>query len=236
MLTLYSFGPNFGLVDPSSFVLKVDAFLRFNELDFKHKAGVNNLQKAPKGKLPFIEDEGELIADSQFIFEHLTKKYQLSLDSHLTDEQKAQAYFITKALDENLYWCMVYSRWLCPDTWPKIKQAFFGAMPAPLKWIVPRVAQKNVRANLKGHGIGRHSHQEILDITRQNIAALATLLGDKQYFFGDKISSLDAATFGVLAQFISTDIDNEFNQLARTHQNLVQYCQRILAQYYPDKT
>ncbi|NRA22809.1 MAG: glutathione S-transferase N-terminal domain-containing protein, partial [Oceanospirillaceae bacterium] len=112
MIKLYSFGPHFGVADPSPFVLKVDAYLRMAGIEFENISDPNNLSRAPKGKLPFIDDQGELIADSQFIFTHFQDTPQTDLDLHLNEQQKAIAYLTAKSLDENLYFVLVYSRWL----------------------------------------------------------------------------------------------------------------------------
>lgn len=232
MIKLYSFGPHFGVAYPSPFVLKVDAYLRMAGIEFENISDPNNLSRAPKGKLPFIDDQGELIADSQFIFTHFQDNPQTDLDLHLNDQQKAIAYLTAKSLDENLYFVLVYSRWLRDDTWPIIKQAFFNQMPFPLKHFVPNMIRKTVLKGLKGQGIARHSNTEIQNILRCSLKALTTLLGDKKYFFGDQPSSLDAAAFGFLAEFMLTEIDNPFNQIAKDFTTLMSYCERINGQYY----
>ncbi len=236
MIKLYSFGASFGVMDPSPFVVKVDAFMKMAQLPYEVISSADNLKIAPKGKLPFIIDhtaDGEnTIADSQAIAEYLIQKYQVSLDEHLSPEQQAQAYLFTKSLDENLYWCLVYSRWVLDDTWPLVKEAFFGGLPWPIKVIVPSIIQKKVRKNLYGQGIGRHTKDEILAITDKSFASLSTLLGSKDYFFGNKPSSFDATVYSILCQFISVDCNNEFNEKARSYLNLVQFCQRIEQAYY----
>ena len=127
MIKLHSFGANFGVIDPSPFVVKVDLFLRIVKLPYEVIHGsVNSLKISPKKKLPFIEDKGLKVGDSTFILDYLTKTYQLEIDSFLTKEQHANAYLMGKSLDEYLYWCLVYSRWLKEDTWPLLKKAFFG--------------------------------------------------------------------------------------------------------------
>ncbi|WP_448548966.1 glutathione S-transferase family protein [Thalassotalea fusca] len=236
MIKLHSFGQGFGLIDPSPFVVKVDLFMRMNELPFVSDANVNHLKTAPKNKLPYITDGNLTIGDSHFILEYLTDKYQLTLDEHLTQEQKAQAQLFTKAIDEGLYWCLVYSRWVHPSTWPLIKNTFFGALPIPLKWFVPAMLQRGVKKNLIAQGTGRHSEDEILSLTSSYFSSLSTLLGNSTYFFGDKLSSFDAIAYSTLAQFIISDIDNEFNQSARTFDNLVAYCQRLDVQFYQTDT
>jgi len=237
VIKLYSFGENFGVMDPSPFVVKVDAFMKMAQLPYEIVASADNLKIAPKGKLPFIVDSGvdsgvKTIADSQDIIEYLTKSYQVSLDEHLSPEQKAQAYLFTKSLDENVYWCLVYSRWILEDTWPLVNKVFFGALPFPLRLFVPSLIRKSVKKNLHGQGMGRHSREEILAISDKTFAALSTLLGGETYFFGDKPSSFDATVYSILCQFISVNCDNEFNDKARSYPNLVQFCQHIEQTYY----
>ena len=236
MISLYSFGSNFGVMDPSPFVVKVDAFLKMAELPYEVVEGAQNLKKSPKGKLPFIaikqQAEELVIADSQHIIDHLTQSYAITLDNFLTKEQQAQAYLLTKSLDENLYWCLVYSRWVLEETWPVANKAFFGAMPAPLRWFVPSLIRKAVKKNLHGQGLGRHSKAEILTIADKSFDALSVLLGDNDYFYGEQPCSFDAAAYAILCQFISVTCDNEFNLKARTYTNLVRYCQRIENQFF----
>jgi len=232
LIKLFNFGENLGVADPSPFVLKIDAYMRMAGIDFESSADFNNLIKAPKGKLPYIDDEGVIIADSFFIIMHLKKKYGVLLDKHLTDEQKAVSNLIIKSLDENFYWCLVYSRWINDDTWPIIRRTFFGGMPFPLKYIVPPVARKGVKSAFIKHGMGKHDDSEILEIAEDTLRNLSVMLSDKTYFFGDSPSTLDAAAYAFLAQVTLAELDNSLNELARKFENLVSYCERITAEYY----
>ena len=73
MITLYTFGPAFGLPDPSPFVTKAEVLLKMAGLSYR--TDTNGLSKAPKGKLPYIDDDGGRVADSTFIRWHIEKKY-----------------------------------------------------------------------------------------------------------------------------------------------------------------
>ena len=232
MVKLYSFGPAFDMVDPSPFVLKIDAYLRIANIPYETIPDVNNLRKAPKGKLPFITDGDKTIADSQFIIAYLQEKFHVELDDNLSSEQQGLAYLMGKALDEDLYWCLVYSRWAKDDTWPLVKNALFGSMPFPLKLIVPVIARKGVLGALKKQGLGRHSNEEINTIADNSFKALSEVLADKNYFFGDTSSTFDATAFGFLDQFINVSIDCEMNDLAKKYSNLVSYCNNFRDQYY----
>lgn len=232
MIKLYSFGSDFGVEDPSPFVLKVDAYMRFANIEYTSIPDVANLKKAPKGKLPFISDGETIITDSEFIISYLQGKFQVELDSNLSEEQKSFAYLIGKSLDENLYWSLVYSRWAKDDTWVHVKKAFFGSMPYPLKVVVPPLARQGVISALKKQGLGKHSDEEIKTITKRSFQALSEILGEKTYFFGETPCTFDATAFGFLSQFINVSLNNEINDLAHHYKNLVAYCNNIRAQYY----
>ena len=227
MIKLYGFGSSYGLADASPFVLKVDTYLRLTNIDFERVDTPTNLFKAPKDKLPFIDDGEERIADSYFILKHLEGKYDASFDSHLTEEQQAYSCLIIKAIEEHLYFCLVYSRWVRDDTWPILKQAFFSKMPPLLRNIAPRFARKGVIDCLKKQGIGRHSDDEIQQMAYEQMQSLSVLLGDKDFFWGTQPSTLDIVAYANLAQFILADIDNPFNLRARTFDNLVAFCKRM---------
>lgn len=235
MIKLYGFGPAFNLPDPSPFVTKIDLILRLNNIEFERISKSNNLQKAPKAKLPFIEDDGEIIADTVFIIDHLNAKYDADLDIWLSEEQRAQAQLISKSLDENLYWTIVYSRWIKDDVWPEIKARFFDVIPFPIGSLIAKYARNSTRKQFIGHGMGKHNNAEILQIAHKSWASLSTLLGDKPYFFGDKISSLDVTTFAMVSALTLSDLETEMGEQAKTYKNLVDFTQRIAREYYPDE-
>lgn len=232
MIKLYGFGQAFGLLDASPFVVKVDLFLRIAGIEFENIWDFNEIKRSPKNKLPFIEDQGKKIGDSAFIIKYLSDKYNINLDSPLNVEQQAQSVLYTHALDESLYWILVYSRWIKEDTWPVVSEAFFSQVPAFLKFFLPGIIRKDVVKTLYRQGFGRHTETELLTKAEEHFSALSTLLGDNDYFFGETICSFDVVAYSVLCQFISVDFFNSFNQQARKHENLVQYCQRIEAKYY----
>ena len=80
MIKLYQFRPAFGLPNASPFCMKVENYLRMAGLAYECPRGAD-MRKAPKGKMPYIEDEGSLIADSSFIIDHLKRKYGDPLDA-----------------------------------------------------------------------------------------------------------------------------------------------------------
>ena len=88
MITLYTFGPHLRVPDGSPFVTKAMLLLKFAGLEFSEDRG--GYHKAPKGKLPFIDDEGLIVADSTFIRFHIEKKYGFDFDAGLNTGAKGR--------------------------------------------------------------------------------------------------------------------------------------------------
>ncbi len=81
MIVLHTFGKQHDMIDPSPFVAKAHALLRFAGLPYE--AVPADVRKAPRGKLPVLIDDGETIADSTFIRFHIEKKYGHDFDAGL---------------------------------------------------------------------------------------------------------------------------------------------------------
>lgn len=233
MIKLFQFEPAFGLPNASPFCMKLETYLRMAGLPFEMPPfTVRDLQRAPKGKLPYIEDNGRTIADSTFIVDHLKATYGDKLDAWLTREQAAVALAFQRLIEENLYWAVVHTRWTEPKGWALTRPAFFDKLPGPLKWIVPPLARRGLGKEMHGHGMGRHAPDEILAIGRRDITALADFLGDEPYFMGEQPCSLDATAYAFIANLNWAPVESNLKQHARQYPQLEAYCRRMRARYY----
>jgi glutathione S-transferase len=233
MIKLYQFDPAFGLPNASPFCMKLETYLRMARLPFEiAPASLRAFNKAPKGKMPYIDDDGKVIADTTHIIDYLKASYGDPLDGWLGADQRATALAFQRLIEENLYWAVVYTRWVEPAGWAQTQSAFFGKLPAPLKWIVPPLARRGLIRQLHGHGMGRHSRQEILDIGKRDITALADYLASKPYFMGSKPCSLDASVYAFLANLVWPPVESELKQHAKHYPQLQAYCHRMRQQYY----
>ena len=86
MLTLYQFERTWGIPNLSPFCCKIETYLRMANIDYTIKPSLP--LGAPKGKLPYIEDSGQALADSRFIITHLKSSHK-NLDSELNDAELA---------------------------------------------------------------------------------------------------------------------------------------------------
>ena len=233
MIVLYTFGPYFGLPDGSPFVLKTMLLLKFAGLAFTEDRG--GYRKAPKGKLPYINDAGEIIADSTFIRRHIEKKYGFDFNAGLSVEQRAIAWAVERMCEDHLYFALADARWMDDANFAKGPAQFFAAVPKPLRGVVSAAIRRKVAKTLQFQGLGRHSRSEIGDLAEHDIDALATLLGDKPYLFGDRPCGADATMFAFVASALAPVFETPIRTAAEAHANLVAYRDRVMAVYFPNQ-
>ena len=232
MIILHQFPPALGLPNASPFCLKLELYLRMAGLPYRNRYTLE-LHRAPKGKLPWIDDGGTAVADSGLIIDYLKRKYGDPLDGDLTPLQNARALAIRRLLEEHLYWTVLHDRWIAEAGWELTRPGFFGAMPWPLRVIVPWVARRGIRAELRGQGMGRHTREQIHALGVADVDALAELLGDQLYFLGAQATSIDAVATAFLANILMAPLETPIKAAAAGHGNLVAYCQRMAQQYFP---
>lgn len=232
MITLYGFGPAFGLPAASPFAIKTDLQLKMSGLPYAYGEG-GVPQNGPKGKIPYIEDDGERIGDSTFIRDHLEKKYSVDFDAGLTVEQRARAWAVERMLEDHLYWAMVQERWMDDGNFTKGPSHFFDRLPEAMRESVRRETRERVKAALHAHGLGRHSRAQIVELGARSLASLAVQIGDKPYLMGDKPCGADATAFAFAASVLTPYFAGPLRDAACLYPNLLSYTGRLMGQYYP---
>jgi len=228
MITLFGFGPAFGLPDPSPFVMKTDVQLKMAGLSHKWQRG--GPQAAPKGKIPFIDDDGLIVADSTFIRAHLESQYRVDLDSGLLTFERALAWSMERMLEDHLYFALLHARWMDDANFAKGPAHFFDGAPDGAR----EAGRERVRLVLHGHGLGRHSDAEIAELAERSLGALSDFLGDKPYLMGERACGADATMFAMLAGILTPFFESRLRDVALGHRNLAAYAERMMQLYYPE--
>jgi glutathione S-transferase len=231
MIKLFQFPPAFGLPNASPFCMKMETYLRMTGRPFELENS-GNVMKAPKHKLPYIDDGGTIVTDTSFIIDYLKRRYGDPLDAALSPPERAVATAFQRLMEENLYWAVVHTRWAEEAGWAKTREGFFGALPAPLRWFVPALARRGVLAEMRGQGMGRHGAAEICAIACRDLTAIADFLADKPFMLGEQPTSLDATAHAFLANVLWAPVDSPIRQHAQARPTLEAYCQRMKARYF----
>lgn len=239
---LYQFTRTPLLPSMSPYCLKVETWLRLAGLKYEnidHKLKL----RSKKGQLPFVEVNGEEIADSTIIIKELGQRYEKDLDAALTQEQRNIAHAMISMLENHLNWVLLFWRSKNPEHMIKgykvnLQHALGSRLPNALlnfffKFQYGRKGSKKVKAQ----GLGVHKPEEIEEFGKQDLKVLSELLADKPFFFGDEPTILDCVAFSVLAQihFISDEVKYTLKEFMQENcPNLVGHVSRIKERCFPD--
>lgn len=231
MITLYTFGASFRLPDPSPFVTKAEVLLKMSGLDYK--TDTHGFNKAPKGKLPYIDDDGTIVADSMHVRWHLENKYNIEFSPGLTDQQRAISWALERMCEEHLYWAIVNQRWLDDDNFNKGPRKYFRAVPAVLRPLVTVKVRRDIKRNIWGHGLGRHTDAEIVQHAAADLKAISDVLGENPWVMGANPTAGDATVFAFVAGAMTEYFAGPLGEAARSHANLVAYRDRGMNLWFP---
>ncbi len=232
MIALYCFRRGPGLPDFSPFVVKTMLLLKLAGLDYVEDR--SGLQRAPKGKLPYIDDGGVIVADSTLIRWHIEQTRGIDLDRGLTPEQRAVAWAAEKMCEDHFYWITTRGRWLDDANFAQGPARLFDSAPALLRSFIKNLVRGKVRKALYAQGTGRYTDEEATCLGLRDVETLATLLGDKPYFFGDKPCGADATFFAFIAGALAPLWESPLRDATQQKPNLVAYRDRIMETYFPD--
>lgn len=233
-IRLFAFGTGWGIPFATSapFPLKLAAWLRMAELPFDFVVA-NDASKGPKGKSPWIEYGAVRMADSSLIIEHLEARFGIDLDAHLDGRQRALAVCVQRMLEEHYHQCFEHQLFFGEGSDERLRE-FATVMPRPIRWLVPTIVRRHFAKQLHARGMGRHSQEVIIAQGKADLDALSELLGDQPYLLGDRPSSIDACAFGFLGVSVYVQGDNPLYRHGASLDNLMRYCERMRARYFPE--
>jgi glutathione S-transferase len=226
MIQLFTFPEAFGLRNVSPFCLKIEMALSYlgQEFEIVHE---HDPRKSPKGKLPYITDEGRTIADSELILDYLDEKSGGALYSQLAPGEYGRGIALTRLAEDHLYWLLVASRWLDDEWFPNIQKGFFSAFPPLLRNVVATIARRQVRSTLALQGLGKHNFEEQKGFARRDFKALTDVLEGSNYLVGKSMTVFDFSIASLLAGLIDNKPATWISVIAEEYPALRTYTERI---------
>ncbi|KAL1914220.1 uncharacterized protein VTP21DRAFT_9673 [Calcarisporiella thermophila] len=231
MLELYVWGPALSLpsIDPAS--LASITYLQILGAQYS-LIECNDPNISPTGELPVLKDGDVWVGGLQRVISHLSKK-DLDLNASLSpsDQASSLAYaaFLPHIQDLTL------QLWYADTTnfVQAIRPAYAKLLSFPLCYISPVALKRNAKSRLSIRGIDikmeknegyEKMEEKMVREARQLYETLETQLGKRQYFFGEKPTTLDALIYGHLASHLHGELPNnrlslllnsEFPELSR---------------------
>lgn len=223
----------FGEPTASPFCMKALCMLNAAGLPFEIVETADP-RKAPKGKLPIIEVDGRVVADSEQIRAYIEDVGDIDFDDGLSDRDRAISRAIIRMVEEHVYFAIVADRWGEDDNWEHVRSAFFSDIPALFRGFVTRIVRKQALQQLHGQGIGRHSREERFDRVRRDIISIRDLLGDQSFLFGDQPTAADYSVVPMLRASIVTPIEKPLAKFIKSDQKIMAYVTRVTDRCYPE--
>jgi glutathione S-transferase len=224
MLTLYSYPALYGVADNNGYGLKVFAFLKLSGLPFR-QVHIVDASAAPRSQLPYIDDDGNTVGDSDHIISYVTHRYGLTIDAGLKPVDWDMGHLVTRLLD-SLYWVMSYSRWQDERFWPAFRDALRHEHPELSDEQLRKAREFNAQRYYY-HGIGRYVPEDAYARGIADLQVLANLIPASGFLFGSKPSSFDAAIYGFVANIYFYGIETPLKDFVSAHANLVHHCRTI---------
>lgn len=156
----------------SPFVIKLEARLRFASVPYTLGAG--SPLAAPKGKIPYVDVDGQLMGDSTLIIRDLLQRGVIPRDDTLTPLKQAQDLAVRALMEDKVYFYGTREKWV--DNYQTMVNGVMGEIPSFVRWIVGLLAYRKVARTLDGQGTGLLSGDDIAMLREEVWEAVDALL------------------------------------------------------------
>lgn len=199
---------------------------------------------APKGKLPYIIlEDGKTVADSHFIIRHLIREGKIrDLDAELTPVQKAESRAWQAWIEELVYPATVWTRVGYPENLAVLKKEAFQNVPFGIRHFLHFYMPRRIQNALIGHGVGRHSREEVDSIIEEFVKSLvirlqeSTAQGKGSFFHGTSPTIIDCVVYGFLANALQLKSNPTYTALILEREVLREYVARGTRLWFPEYT
>ncbi|MEJ7728555.1 MAG: glutathione S-transferase family protein [Polyangiaceae bacterium] len=231
-IQLFQFPRMFAIPNLSPFCSKLETWLRIAGIPYD-VIDTTDPRKGPRGKLPFIEDEGVRIADSSLIIDHLQKTRGVDPDASLDSQQRAVALVVQRTLEDHYAFVLAYTH-LVRDQGARHTRSRFDAVPAMVRPLVERLVTRQVKKLLWFQGTLRREDGEIMHAAIGDWTAVLRLMSDGPYFFGSEPTTVDAIVFATLATSLLTPIESPIRDFLSSQSRLTSYVEGMRSRFFPE--
>ena len=123
-IVLWQMRPLWGLPNPSPFCMKVETWLRMAGLPYQARP-IEGSPQSLSGKVPYIDrPDGSVLWDSSVIIDTLSRERGVDLDRGLSPTDRAIGTLLQRTFEEDLYFVVLYERWVDDANWPRISRDY----------------------------------------------------------------------------------------------------------------
>jgi glutathione S-transferase len=152
----------------------------------------------PAGKLPCLEHDGRLIADSSEIALYLEERFPTPPLLPADPQQRALCHVLEDWADESLYFYEMQLRFGTKENAKRWLPVLAAHDAAPFRALAKFILPRTLGAQLRQQGIGRKPIATVLADLERHVRAVAALLDGRDFLVGDELTLADIAVFAQL--------------------------------------
>ncbi|KAF7846233.1 hypothetical protein BT93_L4793 [Corymbia citriodora subsp. variegata] len=219
--------------------LKWQTYLKFSDVSFRTIPSSNHA--SPSGALPFLLPAAQSPSTTTAPAPIKSSKIESWARQHSQKEPStthAQADIYTSLLDNEIRRAWLYMLYVLPENFSAIVQPLY-VLPSSSNTFVQFALARQLRSAAQDEllkGATHFSEEDTISQARDALAALSTLLGEDEWFFGEKEPGLfDASVFAYTHLLLDEELgwkENKLEESLREHGNLVAHRERIREAYY----
>jgi glutathione S-transferase len=226
-LKVFTFAPAWGLPTAGPFALKLVKWLDLAGLPYTQV--IEQLsQKGPKGKNPWIELDGQRIADTEIIIDLLSRRSGFDIDAGLAPDQRALSHAVRRMIEEHFHMVLEWELFVHPaGIEGGARQMARESVPRPLAALVTAYMTRHFGRQLRARGLARHSPEIIAAKARADLDALEALIGAGPYLNGDRPSMADVSIYGMLMPMARWPMNTPAADSIKARPRLMAYLDRM---------
>lgn len=154
------------------------------------------------------------------------------LDAGLSDSEKADSRAWQAWTEELVYPALCHTRWLRPENFAIMSENI--SVPWLLKPILARYFRYRIGSALYGHGVGRHSDEEIDILLKEYVDALENRLEGREWLHGSKVSSIDIVVYAFLVNAVGEKGNPGYTKLILGRLRIKELIRRGTKLWFPE--
>lgn len=222
-----------GLLSPSPFCLKAEVYLRMRGEPYQLEPTLA-ATGAPRGKLPWLDDGGELVPDSSAIVAYLERRGDALDERAVAPAVRTRAHLVRRVVEESLYFALLCERWRDDGLRTRYTDDLLAGLPEDVRPGIVKMATAALHDQLWQQGYGRHDLATVRAMAAEDVAAVADVLGDAPFVTGDRPRAVDASLFGWLANVWFVPVNHPLREQVAGHPNLIAFGERMRERFAAD--
>ena len=148
----------------------------------------------PIGKLPALEHDGKIVADSTEMAYYIESTFPEPPLVPRSPDERGRVHVLEDWADESLYFYEMRLRFNTPGNQQRnVERITEPEAPVP-RWLMRRIFPRVIRKLTGSQGVGRKSMAQLLVDTERHIRAVSDMLDDALAAIGHGIERVESAT------------------------------------------